>query len=96
MSHNCVTLVYTVVMQYMCPIPGRDLELIAKMPDLQLTPAGHLRWLESADTADEGRTHAELCAAFARDWREGLFLLAAQRVWGAWRSRAAYIEGAAR
>ena len=46
---------------------------------LGLTPAGHLRWLaRDGDPVPAGS--AELESAFAADWREALFTLAADRV----------------
>ena len=43
------------------------------------TPAGHLRWMARAgDPVSPGL--AELESAFAADWREALFALAADRV----------------
>jgi superfamily II DNA or RNA helicase len=46
------------------------------MPELLLTPAGHLRW--RGDDAADWRD-AEIGRGFEHDWREGLFLLAARR-----------------
>ena len=49
------------------------------MQDILLTPAGHLRWVESDNPAES----AHLCAVgelFREDWRKGLFALAAEKV----------------
>jgi non-specific serine/threonine protein kinase len=48
------------------------------MPEIHLSPAGHLRWVETA--APGGKPlDAGVSNAFQADWREGLFLLAARR-----------------
>ena len=47
--------------------------------EIRLTPAGHLRLdVEPADR--DQRAHVALEEAFARDWREGLFVLAAEKI----------------
>ncbi len=48
------------------------------MPELQLSPAGHLRWLPGDPAAAED-LDAELGRSFDSDWRQGLFGLAARR-----------------
>src|SRR5882724_3808454 len=48
------------------------------MPEILLSPAGNLRWVEGS-SADEAFSAADVRAAFLSDWREGLFLLAARR-----------------
>jgi len=48
------------------------------MPELQLTPAGHLRW-NDVEAANAAWPEAGVARAFGNDWREGLFLLAAHR-----------------
>lgn len=48
------------------------------MPELQLSPAGHLRW-HPTDTAQTDGLDAEIGRSFDTDWREGLFVLAARR-----------------
>ena len=48
------------------------------MPELQLTPAGQLRW-HTADAADADAVVAEIVRAFHADLREGWFLLTARR-----------------
>ena len=47
--------------------------------EISLTPAGHLQWRASEDAAEAGRL-ASLGEAFGRDWREGLFELAADKI----------------
>ncbi|MEX0775712.1 MAG: DEAD/DEAH box helicase [Phycisphaeraceae bacterium] len=49
------------------------------MPDIRLTPSGHLCWDSAADEAESGSL-LSVREAFARDWRGGLFALAAQKV----------------
>ena len=49
------------------------------MPEVHLSPAGHLRWLESG--AENGAAFDQrLGKTWAKDWRAGLFALAARRV----------------
>ena len=48
------------------------------MPEIQLTPAGNLRWIE-AESSDRDVLDPGVRDAFVLDWREGLFLLAARR-----------------
>ncbi|TAM39032.1 MAG: DEAD/DEAH box helicase [Rhodanobacter sp.] len=48
------------------------------MPDIQLTPAGNLRWIET-ESSDRDLLDPGVRDAFLLDWREGLFLLAARR-----------------
>ena len=48
------------------------------MPEIQLSPAGNLRWVES-ESSDRELLDAGVRDAFLLDWREGLFLLAARR-----------------
>jgi len=45
------------------------------MPEIQLSPAGHLRWID----ADADALEVDVGEAFHADWRAGLFRLAAQR-----------------
>jgi hypothetical protein len=45
--------------------------------ELRLTPTGHLR-LDQPDTTCE--KHDGLKAVFQSDWREGLFMLAAEKI----------------
>jgi len=47
--------------------------------EIKLTPTGHLHW-ESAEERPEARTLRAIRASFLRDWREGLFTLAAEKV----------------
>ena len=46
------------------------------MAELRLTPTGALRWVPGADDAGLGPVES----AFRADWRQGLFLLAAEKV----------------
>lgn len=48
------------------------------MAEIRLTPAGHLRW-ESSDGDAASPVFSPLARAFERDWREGLFTLAAEK-----------------
>lgn len=48
------------------------------MPEIQLSPAGHLRWVEAV-SPDAEFPDTGVRVAFIADWREGLFLLAARR-----------------
>ncbi len=48
------------------------------MPEVRLTPAGHLCWEAAADDG-EAKALAPVRAAFDADWRCGLFVLAAQK-----------------
>jgi len=48
------------------------------MPEIRLTPHGHLCW-DSSTAEAESRTLTPLRIAFERDWRGGLFALAAQK-----------------
>ncbi len=48
------------------------------MIETRLTPAGRLRWETSGDTPEEPRL-ARFQKSFDADWREGLFLLAADK-----------------
>ncbi|MFW6062104.1 MAG: DEAD/DEAH box helicase [Planctomycetota bacterium] len=47
------------------------------MAEVILTPAGHVRWEEQPG---DSATVAAAAEAFGRDWREGLFVLAAEKV----------------
>ncbi|NBB96530.1 MAG: ATP-dependent helicase [Planctomycetes bacterium] len=47
------------------------------MAEVYITPGGHLRWQAEAGDAAALRPAAE---AFGRDWREGLFVLAAEKL----------------
>jgi non-specific serine/threonine protein kinase len=47
--------------------------------EISLTPAGHLHW-EALDESPEAGRLASLGEAFGRDWREGLFELAAEKI----------------
>lgn len=70
------------------------------MPEIHLSPSGHLRWVETA-SANDGPWDTDIRDAFTTDWREGLFSLAARRSDGAawpsvryWQSVAeAYLAG---
>ncbi|HET6546670.1 MAG TPA: DEAD/DEAH box helicase [Rhodanobacteraceae bacterium] len=48
------------------------------MPELQLSPAGRLRW-HSVGAAQADGFDARIARSFDADWREGLFVLAARR-----------------
>lgn len=65
------------------------------MPQIQLTPAGHLRWIE--DDSPETGLQADIARAFKSDWREGLFRLAAERppvaAWASLRYWQSFAEG---
>ena len=49
---------------------------------IRLTPAGHLRWEPGAgeSAAAESASLPSLQSAFRADWREALFILAAEKV----------------
>lgn len=49
-----------------------------RLSEIRLTPSGHLCW-ETADDAPESGAVASLRKTFDADWREGLFLLAAEK-----------------
>ncbi|MBC8391257.1 MAG: ATP-dependent helicase, partial [Deltaproteobacteria bacterium] len=46
------------------------------MPEIKLTPTGKLRWVSESPSAS---SLMELEEAFERDWREGLFVLSAEK-----------------
>lgn len=48
------------------------------MPEIQLSPAAQLHWLESAEPGTEFPDR-DIAGTFNSNWREGLFLLAARR-----------------
>ena len=49
-----------------------------QMAEIRLSPGGHL-FLEADEPSQERGSLATVRAAFERDWREGLFMLAAER-----------------
>ena len=51
---------------------------IPTMPEIQLSPAGSLRWVD-ADQAPTDAALAGFAESFRSDWREALFQLAARR-----------------
>ena len=46
------------------------------MPEIKLTPTGHLRWVSDGSPVSSLVGVGEV---FERDWREGLFVLSAEK-----------------